>query len=67
MPNQIELVITTLESQDSPANLTAKATVATTQQVCHVKELEEDAWYREWVNRNTIRHERAKAAAAGAY
>jgi hypothetical protein len=63
MPGQIELVANSVESQESPANLTAKA-IATTQQVCHVKELEEDAWYREWVSRNTIRHERAKAAGA---
>jgi hypothetical protein len=63
MPDQIELIANPVESQESPACQTAKA-IATTQQVCHVKELEEDAWYREWVNRNTIRHERAKAAGA---
>jgi hypothetical protein len=35
-----------------------------TQHVWRMKELEEDAWYREWVDRNNIRHERAKAATA---
>jgi hypothetical protein len=35
-----------------------------TQQVLQLKEIEEDAWYREWVSRNTIRHERAKAVGA---
>lgn len=29
-----------------------------------LKELEEDEWYRQWVDRNNIRFERAKAAGA---
>jgi len=40
------------------------ATPQSAQHVWRMKELEEDAWYREWVDRNNIRHERAKAAVA---
>lgn len=32
--------------------------------ITRVKQLEEDLWYRNWVDRNTIRYERAKAVVA---
>jgi hypothetical protein len=50
--------------KDNSDAFTRSQPVEVQQDVTKVKQIEEDQWYRNWVDRNTIRHERTKAAGA---